>query len=69
MEPLEQVFKGGNMMGIGIILFIYFCGEKEKVEEHGISYQFCDLEEGPILHFYRGYLPDDLKNDNDDGRP
>ena len=37
------------MNRMGIILFKYLSGEKEKVEKHGIGDQFCNLEEGLVL--------------------
>jgi len=71
METFKQVFEGCNMGRLRIILLKYLSREKEEVEKHGIGDELRNLEKGLILDLYFGcgYLSDDLKNDDDDGRP
>jgi len=56
------------MNGVGIILLEKLRPEKEEIEKHGISDQFGNFEKGFIFQLDIGNFPDDLKNENDNGR-
>jgi len=56
------------MNGVGIILFEKLRPEEEEIEKHGICDQLSHFEKGFIFQFDIGHFPDDLKNEDDNGR-